>query len=328
MSHPSAPQENKPLQPATAIVSNHVRPDKLGEYRQAQAVITEAARKFPGFVGTEVLSPVAGLQEEWVVIFRLESNQAMKRWLDSPERQHLTAQIQGCLADPSRLQVLAGNDQAEPPVAMVFTHRVRKEKESEYRAWRRKTIITQAKYPGYLATEFFEPRGRFQDKWVDIVRYDTVDHLDNWLKSRARQELLAELAPLVESVHEHRMTGLEGWFTFGRRSDEAPHDTPPAWKQALTVLLALYPTVMLLGILMNPFMRHLPFAVQMLIGNICSIALLTWLIMPQVSRWLGFWLVLPANGTASEDRWRREATGLGIVVVSITLLVLVFWAVG
>ena len=61
-------------------------PDKIAEYRAAQDAITDAARRFPGFVGTEVLGPVAGLQEEWVAIFRLESNQAMKRWLDSPER--------------------------------------------------------------------------------------------------------------------------------------------------------------------------------------------------------------------------------------------------
>jgi uncharacterized protein len=69
-------------QPATAIVSHRVCADKIEEYRLAQTAISRAARNFPGFIGTEVLSPVLGLQEEWIVIFRLESNQAMKRWLD------------------------------------------------------------------------------------------------------------------------------------------------------------------------------------------------------------------------------------------------------
>jgi antibiotic biosynthesis monooxygenase (ABM) superfamily enzyme len=73
-------------QPATAIVSHRVRPDKIEEYRLAQTAISRAARNFPGFIGTEVLSPVPGLQEDWIVIFRLESNQAMKRWLESIER--------------------------------------------------------------------------------------------------------------------------------------------------------------------------------------------------------------------------------------------------
>ena len=81
-------------QPATAIASHLVRADKADEYFKAQTAITEAARKFPGFVGTEVLSPIPDLQAEWVAIFRLESNQAMKRWLDSPERAQLAARIE------------------------------------------------------------------------------------------------------------------------------------------------------------------------------------------------------------------------------------------
>jgi uncharacterized protein len=208
MSRSTGSNEDKPSLPATAIASHRVLPDKVEEYCEAQAAMTEAARRFPGFVGTEVLSPVAGVQEEWVAIFRLESNQAMKRWLESPERAKLAARVERCLAEPSRLQILASDDQAEPPVAMVFTHRVRSEKVDDYRAWRRKTIAAQAKYPGYLATDSFEPRGRFQEEWVDIVRYDTVDHLDTWVNSKERQELLKDLDPLIESMQAHRLTGL------------------------------------------------------------------------------------------------------------------------
>jgi len=88
----------KAPQPATAIASHLVRADKAGEYLEAQTAITNAARKFPGFVGTEVLSPVPGLQAQWVAIFRLESNDAMKRWLASPERIGLAARIEACLS--------------------------------------------------------------------------------------------------------------------------------------------------------------------------------------------------------------------------------------
>lgn len=314
-----------PSQPATAIVSLRVLPDKVEEYREAQAAMTEAARRFPGFVGTEVLSPVAGLQKEWVAIFRLDSNQAMKRWLESPERTTLAARIEQCLAEPSHLQILASNDQAEPPVAMVFTHRVRSEKVDDYRAWRRKTIVAQAKYPGYLATDSFEPRGRSQDEWIDIVRYDSADHLDRWMNSQERQELLKDLDPLVESMHAHRLTGLEGWFALHRKSGEAV--TPP-WKQALAVLLALYPTVMFLGILVNPLLQPLPFAVQMLVGNVLSISMLTWLVMPRLSQLLHFWLVTPTSGAALGDKWKMEVLGIAIVAVSLVVFVLVFRTIG
>jgi uncharacterized protein len=94
------------------------------------------------------------------------------------------------------------------------------------------------------------------------------------------------------------------------------------------VLLALYPTVMLLTILVSPLMQHLPLAVQMLVGNVLSIILLTWLVMPGVGRLLRFWLATPISGAASGGRWKMEVLGVSIVAVSIALFVLIFWVVG
>ncbi|MGA9724846.1 MAG: antibiotic biosynthesis monooxygenase [Candidatus Binatus sp.] len=305
-------------QPATAIASHMVRADKADEYFKAQTAITESARKFPGFVGTEVLSPIPGLQAEWVAIFRLESNQAMKRWLDSGERAQHAARIEACLSEPSHMLLLASDDNAEPPVAMVFTHRVANDRVEDYLAWRRKAIEAQAHFPGYLATEFFKPHGTFQNEWVDIVRYDNVDDLNHWMESKERQALLKELDPIVESMHAHRVTGLEGWFALNRGSG-ATVSVPPSWKQMLAVLFALYPTVMVLNFL-NPLWHDLSFPVQMLIGNILSCILLTWLVMPRVSQFLNFWLAAPVGN------WKNEALGLCTITAGLGLFVLIFKA--
>ena len=307
-------REPQAPKPATAIASHRVHPDKAAEYVEAQTAITSAARRFPGFVGTEVLSPVAGLQEEWVAIFRLESNQAMKRWLENPERRQLTERIEKSLVEPARMLILASDESTEPPVAMVFTHKVAKARVPDYLAWRRKAIAAQAHYPGYLATEFFEPHDKL-DEWVDVVRYDSLKDLDAWMESKERQNLTTELDTIVESRHAHQVTGLEGWFAVNRA--DQPINAPPPWKQMLSVLFALYPTVMALSFL-NPVERNLSFPVQMLIGNILSCALLTWLVMPMVSRLLGFWL-----GSTGWN-WRREAMGLCTVTAGLTLVLVVF----
>jgi antibiotic biosynthesis monooxygenase (ABM) superfamily enzyme len=305
-------------QPATAIASHLVRADKADEYQMAQTAITNAARKFPGFVGTEVLGPISGLQAEWVAIFRLESNEAMKRWLASPEHLQLAARIEACLSEPPHLLLLASDDSAEPPVAMVFTHRVAKDKVEDYLEWRRKAIAAQAHYPGYLATEFFKPHGTFQNEWVDIVRYRSVDDLNRWMESEERQSLLEELDPIVESMHAHPMTGLEGWFALNREPG-ATVSGPPRWKQVLAVLFALYPTVMALRFL-NPLWRSLPLAQSMLIGNLLSVSALTYLVMPRVGQLLGFWLEAPTRD------WKNEALGLSTVAIGLLLFVLIFQA--
>jgi antibiotic biosynthesis monooxygenase (ABM) superfamily enzyme len=305
-------------QPATAIASHLVRTDKADEYREAQTAITDAARKFPGFVGTEVLGPISGLQAEWVAIFRFESNEAMKRWLASPERVQHAARIEGCLSEPAHLLLLGSDDHVEPPVAMVFTHCVAKDKIEDYLEWRRKAIAAQAHFPGYLATEFFRPHGTFQNEWVDIVRYRSVDDLNRWMESKERQSLLKQLDPIVESMHAHPVTGLEGWFALNREPG-ATVSGPPRWKQALAVLFALYPTVMVLRFL-NPLWQNLSLAESMLIGNFLSVSLLTYLVMPRVSQVLGFWLEAPTRD------WKNEALGLSTVAIGLFLFVLVFQA--
>src|SRR5487761_1823971 len=204
------PESREPQapRPATAIASHRVNPGKIDAYVVAQKAITDAARMFPGFVGTEVLGPVPGLQDEWVAIFRLESNRAMQQWLHYPERLKLAKGIEELLIEPSRMLVLASDDRTEPPVAMVFTHKVAPDKVAAYLNWRRRVIAAQAHYPGYLATEFFEPHEKL-DEWVDIVRYDSVRDLNEWMESKERTDLLAELDSIVESMHAHRVTGLE-----------------------------------------------------------------------------------------------------------------------
>jgi uncharacterized protein len=314
MIEPEAREQRAP-QPATAIASHRVRPDKVDAYIKAQAAMTDAARRFPGFVGTEILDPVLGLQEEWVAIFRLESNHSMKQWLESPERLKLVPRIEELLLEPSHLLLLASDDRADPPVAMVFTHRVVPDKVPAYLDWRRRTIAAQAHYPGYLATEFFEPHDQF-DEWVDIVRYDSLKDLTDWMESQERKELLKELEGIVVSVHQHQVTGLEGWFALNRRSAATP-TAIPSWKQALAVLFALYPTVMFLMFL-NPLMRGWPMPVQMLIGNVLSVSALTWLVMPRVSQLLNFWL------GSNYRNWRGEVLGLGTVAIGLAFFVLLF----
>jgi antibiotic biosynthesis monooxygenase (ABM) superfamily enzyme len=307
-------QEARTPQPATAIASHRVRSEKVDAYIRVQSAMTDAARRFPGFIGTEILEPVLGLQEEWVAIFRLESNRAMKRWLDSPERLKLVPQIEELLLEPSHLLLLASDDSAEPPVAMVFTHRVVPENVSAYLDLRRRAIAAQAVHPGYLATEFFEPHGK-RDEWVDIVRYDSITGLNEWMESQERQNLLKELRSIVESVHEHQVTGLEGWFALNRGPVDAR--AIPSWKQALAVLFALYPTVMFLTFL-NPLMHNLSMPVQMLIGNVLSVAILTWLVMPRVSQLLNFWL------SSDYRNWWCEVIGPSAVAAGLALFVLLF----
>ena len=82
-------------------------------------------------------------------------------------------------------------------------------------------------------------------------------------------------------------------------------------EDALTVLLALFPTVMLLTIFVGPLTSPLGLAASMLIGNAMSISILQWVVMPRLTRGLDPWL----RGDISA--WRATP-----VLILLTLAVL------
>ena len=76
---------------------------------------------------------------------------------ESSERQRLAERIE-VSSEPSHMLLLASDDNAEPPVAMVSRIVWQGEKDEEYSEWRRKDDRGAGALPGgYLATEFFKP---------------------------------------------------------------------------------------------------------------------------------------------------------------------------
>lgn len=93
---------------------------------------------------------------------------------------------------------------------------------------------------------------------------------------------------------------------------------PPNWKQAMVVLLALFPVVMAELRWLSPMLGNLEQALATFIGNALSVALLTWLLMPLMVRALHWWLV-PAPAQA---RWTVPAGTVlifGLYAVEIVL---------
>ena len=88
----------------------------------------------------------------------------------------------------------------------------------------------------------------------------------------------------------------------------------------MVVLLVLFPTVMLLSKVLSPFLTRLPFPLQMFVGNVTSVVLMTWLFMPLTLRALAFWLTPTGTGVG--------VRGLVTVLVSYALAITVFLVLG
>jgi hypothetical protein len=171
---------------------------------------------------------------------------------------------------------------------MVVSTRVKLGHEREYLAWQHRIDAEAARFPGFLSNEVFPPVPGLQDEWVVLVRFDSPEHLQGWLVSDVRKLLVEDAARLWQEARIASFSGaFPGWFGAGATGSGSVALTPDS-KQAMIVLLVLYPTVMLLAHFLSPSLDSLPLALSMFIGNLASVALLTWLLMPLANRAFGF----------------------------------------
>jgi len=180
--------------------------------------------------------------------------------------------------------------------------------------WQDGVSAAAAKFPGYQTTEVYPPPSgaqpeETQPEWVVVVHFDDAKTLQDWLDSRQRAEWLAKLPSKAKDFQLKMLPdGLGSWFA-GAPAGVEPF---PHWKMFLSVLLGLYPTVMLLTFFLSPYTARYGLAVAMLIGNAASVAFLEWLGMPILSRLLGPWL--RASGKTG-----RAVSLVGLVLMLIAL---------
>lgn len=65
---------------------------------------------------------------------------------------------------------------------------------------------------------------------------------------------------------------------------------PPRYKVAVVVWLAIYPTVVLVLLLIRPFTLSLPLGLQALVLTLIVVPVAVWLLIPRLNRLLARWL--------------------------------------
>jgi antibiotic biosynthesis monooxygenase (ABM) superfamily enzyme len=196
----------------------------------------------------------------------------------------------------------------------VIVQRIPPDAAGAFLEWQRGITAAAARFPGYQQTEIYPPSAH-QDEWVVVLHFDNPKTLQNWLDSPERAGWVAKLP---RESRDYRLkvvpAGFGAWFA-GLTGDGEPL---AHWKMALTVLVGLYPTVMLLNLLLSPHTRRFGPAVAILIGNVASVAFLEWLGTPFViTPLLGPWL--RARGKA-----KRTLTVIGLILVLAALALMTF----
>src|SRR5207237_3369619 len=97
-------------------------------------------------------------------------------------------------------------------------------------------------------------------------------------------QLAVELTEGNGRVEE--LNGLESWFTL----PGAPLRALPKWKMAIATFLGVFPVAMFLNLTLGRVIKSWHFVLGSALFNACVVALLTWLVMPLITRGLHGWL--------------------------------------
>jgi uncharacterized protein len=171
-------------------------------------------------------------------------------------------------------------------IHVAITRRVRSGCEAEFQEALREFFQASFAHGGVLgATMIVPPPGSDSREFGILRTFATGKERDDFYASPIFKAWEEKCLPLTETGSwTHRpLHGLEAWF-------RSPHNPPPRWKMAIATFLGVFPVAAILNLTLGRAILPWPFLLRNAAFNACMVALLTWVIMPLVTRALHGWL--------------------------------------
>jgi antibiotic biosynthesis monooxygenase (ABM) superfamily enzyme len=179
-------------------------------------------------------------------------------------------------------------DDSEGPVTTTVTRRIKPGHETAYEAFLEGIIAAASRFPGHLGVEVFRPATAAAAEYRIVYRFDTAGHLRRWLDSDEHADWLQRAEPHVAGpMRTEFLTGLESWFTLPQQPGLP---APPPYKMAILTWATIFPLITLVVVVLTPLIGTLPLVVRLGITTLATVPLMTWVVMPRVTRLLRRWL--------------------------------------
>jgi len=182
------------------------------------------------------------------------------------------------------------DSQDNGPVTVIVNSKARKGKIDEFEEWMNGIIHESMKFQGHMGVNVIRPIDPLSNpEYVIIFRYDTYENLTKWLNSETRKEWVAKSTKVTEGeLKVQKQTGLEFWFTPPHTIGQ--HATPPRYKMAIVTGGIVFVLLSTLVPLIRQATAMLPQTLSTLVAVALMVPLLTYIIMPSVTKLLRPWL--------------------------------------
>lgn len=166
----------------------------------------------------------------------------------------------------------------------VFTWDVSPGHDAEFERWAHGVHTAAARHPGHLGATWLRAEG-IRHRYYTVLTFADDARLQAWLKSPERSAWLERLDGIA-CQERHQSSGLETWFSLP--GEAVP--PPSRLKMVLVTFCAVYPLSLLFQTVVTPVTASWPLLVRALMFPLVMVPLLTYVVMPALSRALRRWL--------------------------------------
>jgi uncharacterized protein len=184
------------------------------------------------------------------------------------------------------------------PVTVIVKRIAKKDKTKEFEEWLSGISKEFSRQDGSMGIDIIRPTNgnKSKSEYVIIFRFNTYENLENWEKSAIRNEWLQKSWELAEANYDvQKLSGLEFWFTPYLKDESSPIvplNPPPRHKMVIVTI----PVISVLLLILVPQIHVLtemlliPYAIRLVIAITIIVLLMTYVIMPLLTKLLRFWL--------------------------------------
>jgi uncharacterized protein len=184
---------------------------------------------------------------------------------------------------------MSQTDQQTDAITLVISEVVKPNRIQEYEAWSWGINQAARQYEGCIGVNVIRPLDHAYPEYVVIVKFDNYDNFRRWKNSPTYHQWIEKARGLVVDRSYRQFGGLEIWFSLPKNVP-AELPKPAYYKQVILGVMAVYPLILLSNALLSPFLAGLPPLIGLLISVIFVSSLLTYPVMPLLTKLLGFWL--------------------------------------
>jgi uncharacterized protein len=175
----------------------------------------------------------------------------------------------------------------DPPVTVDVVQKIKPGNEAEFEVVLADLIQAAKAFEGHLGANIFRPSDRANPEYRIVFKFDHLSNLRQWEESAIRRRLLERAKRLTVGESKWQtLTGLETWFTLATQEAIVP---PPRYKMLIVTCLAAFPTINLINFLLQP-LHPLPLLLRTLIATVVLLSLMTYVIMPRMTKLFAGWL--------------------------------------